>query len=368
MNNLLAIAISHRTAPMSVRERLRVRDDQIDALAAHLRGVSSEQFVLTTCERFEVYLATSGPSHAACLQSVADFLAVSPRFLRGHARLIAGSAAANHLLRVAAGLDSRILGENEVLGQVRRAYRSAARGRQTGPFLSALLRHAIRAGKLVRTQAPVYRPVGSIADLAVQQLIATFDDDGTGEAVPLVIAGTGELAAAVLAAAHATGRLHPTVAGRTAHRARALAHRFAAKHDSLRNLGHMLARHRAVITCTSSPVPLLTPAMLAGRTNVLHAIDLAMPRNIDPQVAGVARVRLTSLDDLYRSATASVDCARQEAIVAAEVALFLRWAREREAAPQIAKLIESWRSTDAGEHSRKRLHREIMKLKRAVAA
>jgi len=383
MANLSVIGVNHRTAPVAVREhfalpgRLALRLLQ----ALHADPALEEALVLATCNRTELYaFPRPGQDLAAALLGHLGRLKGAPPpadpalFYRHE-----GLDAVRHLFRVAASLDSQIVGEHEVLGQVKAAYRLAVQARTTGLLLNRLLHWAFRAGKRVRTETDLGRGSASVAQAAVdlaRHLFASLQ----GRTVLLVGAGTSaERAARALVRAGA-GRL--VVANRTLYRAQQLAHDLvhappgpkeadaeapaapadgppaspaarpadvAADAVGLEDLPAAIARADLVITSTGSPDVVLTydalAPVLARRDGPLLVVDIALPRDVDPRLGSLPNVYLYNLDDLDRLVEHNLDRRRQEipraeAIVEDEVQAFAAWLASLDLAPTIRRLQE----------------------------
>jgi len=362
------IGISHHGASVAIRESFALPGETAGRLlrAIQAEEVIAEAMVLDTCNRTEVYFVWSREH---------DFAA----YLLGHAARIKGAealpqtdalyrhdgqAAITHLFRVAAGLDSQVVGEDQILGQIRSAYRQAAEARTARFLLNKLLHAALRVGKRVRSETQLGKGAGSVAAAAVALAKQIFSRLA-GKRVLLVGAGeTAELAARTLLL---NGADRITVANRTLYRAQHMAAELAAgpSGDSpdrpggaptpppvqtraidLAGVPAAAAEADLVICSTGSPEPVLTGEHLAGRrrgADQMCIIDLAVPRDVDPAVGNLPNVYLYNLDDLSRLVDQDLRRRRQEvprveAIIGEEIRQFDRWLASRQVAPTITLL------------------------------
>lgn len=366
--DLLYLGITHASAPLAIRESLRPSARQQHEMLDRLAPLAEGRMVLSTCERFELYAMTGRPDLAAWLECVADWFHLPPRMVRSHAAVLIGIPAAEHLLRVAAGLESRILGEPQILGQVRDAYCRALAVRTVDPVLASLGRAAIRAGRRVRHETTINRERVSIATLALNWAEQSAPD-GLGH---VVIVGTGRLASDLVTELAARRTARVTVVGRNAARAQILARSVDGERAPMSSLESAAAAADTLVTCTSAASYLVdTGTVCRRRGSPLQVADLSVPRNVDPNVAVLPWVRLAHLDDLVQGLAAGGEgIAAAARIVAHELAAFHRWWRERRAVRQITRIVEAARrSSRAGSPVlRRRLHGRIMRLKAEVAA
>ncbi|WNG62621.1 glutamyl-tRNA reductase [Archangium gephyra] len=340
---LLCIGLSYRTAPLTVRERLALPEDQQVELLRRLGQVPAEALLISTCNRVELYLAS--PDVARARQQAREEL----RRLGGpevldHLYEHQGEAALTHLFRVASSLDSMVLGETQVLGQVKDALEHSQAAGTVHGELSRMFAAAFRCAKRVRTATAIGMAATSMASAAVA--LASKAWDGLGERTVLVV-GAGEMSA--LAARHlrraGVGRL--VVVNRTLARAEALAAEVGGTARPLEELFTLLASADVVVSGTSSPVPLFTrenvAPVLEARQRPLVMVDLAVPRDIAPEVGSMKRVRVLDVDDIQRfvleNAAARAEEARKaEALVSEEVARFMRERAVRDGVPVLSRL------------------------------
>ncbi|HWQ27801.1 MAG TPA: glutamyl-tRNA reductase [Dehalococcoidia bacterium] len=340
MTELILLGANHASAPVEVRERLGAVVADIPVLLDGARA-SVEWVSLATCNRVEVYLA--GERAAAVARRLAGQIAAhcgtEPVFAGRQVYQRRGVAVARHLFRVAAGLDSLVLGESEVLGQVGAALAQAQERRTAGPLLTALFQGAVRAGRRVRAETGLARVDASVSVAAVELAASAVPDLSRAR---VVIVGTGKMGEVALRALERRRVTDVQVVGRTPERVACLAGP-ARRAVLLYELSSALAQADVVISATSAPHPVITPATLAARDSEhpLVIVDIAVPRDVDPAVRTLPGVLVYDIDDLtavarrYRRERAA-EARRAERIVEAEARRFAAWLRGRRAAPSIA--------------------------------
>jgi glutamyl-tRNA reductase len=351
---LLLVGVSHHTAPVELREQIAVtRATLPDALAALARRLpGGEAVVLSTCNRAEIYATCDEVDRArdALADFTATFHGVELARLEPHLYARPDEDAVRHLFRVAAGLDSLVVGEPQILGQVKDAYAAAADQHTTGSTLSKLFHWSFAVGKRVRTETGIGEGAVSVSYAAVSLARKIF---GELAGLQVVVLGAGEMAA--LTAQHLLGHdVGPVaVASRTAAHADALVAdlggppRLAAVGWE-RALDDLVAHADIVITATGSTVPILTRARIEAalrgrRTRPLFLIDIAVPRDVEAAVGDLEQVFLYNVDDLQsvvadNLSRRSAQVARAEAIVHEETGKFVTWLRSREAVPTVVAL------------------------------
>jgi glutamyl-tRNA reductase len=365
--SLLYVGLTHDTAPLNVRERTRPTLEQQREMLDRLGALAAGRMVLSTCERFEVYAATRCVHPDRWISLLADWFHLPRRIVSRYARFRCDHDAALHLLRVAAGLESRVLGEPQVLGQVRQAYAHSLKEHAMNPVLAALGRTALRAGRRARHETPINRRRISIATIAVDELGTGGDRSTDAINRTMLIVGSGRMAADVLAEARSRRAGLLTIVARNFDRATELAGRFGASVVPLAQLTEAMADTDSVVVCTSAPGYVVDAAAVGQRRGKrLDIIDLCVPRNVDPVVEHVAGVRLTDLDALLSRRMERGDgpiAAMQ--IVNEELSDFLSWCRCREAAPLIATLVREAERTGAATtlEDRRWLHGQILRIK-----
>ncbi len=302
MKKLLLIGISHKTAPVERRERLFVPEERLPAFLEGLRrspGVS-EAVALSTCNRVEVYAVVdeAAGDGGAVRRALSD--------LQGHPLRdehfygLEDEDAVRHLLRVASGLESLVIGESEILGQVKRAYELARQAGATGKLTNVLFQRAMYVGKMVRTQTGISEGPSSVASLAVALAQRIFGDLAQSR---VLIVGAGKMAELSARSLLSQKALSLTVVNRTFSKAQELAERFQAKAAPFERLLEEVALADVVICSTGSPEPLLRHDAVAEvlkerRGRSLFFIDIAVPRDVEPSVHKLENVYLYNIDDL----------------------------------------------------------------------
>jgi glutamyl-tRNA reductase len=327
---LLAVGVSHHHAPLEVRERLFLADGHGAELAAELARDGSEAVVLSTCNRTEVYLSGGDAEHAReelerrSGLELGDVLATWEE-----------SDAVDHLFRVAAGLDSLVPGEAQILGQVRQAYDAALTARATGPLLNRLFEEALHAGKRVRTEARLAELPGSVAASAVELADKTLGGLGRSRALLFGAGKMSELAAVDLKARGA----EVVVSSRTLESAEELADRVGGRAAAFDAVAVELTDADLVLSATRCPYPILHAEAVQPRTKPLVLVDVAVPRDLDPAIGELEGCTLFDIDALGEGLVGREEDVREaEEIVAQEAARFAEWRRSRGAAGAIRDL------------------------------
>lgn len=366
---LFYLGFTHQHAGIEVRERLRCDDAEQQQLLRAFADLGEERLILGTCERFEIYAYTTNPESKAWLARLAEESGLKADTLAEQGLTHEAASVALHLFRVAAGLESRIVGEPQILSQVRRAFSQAAHAGAAGPILSALLRSAIHTGKRVRREGAINIEVRSSATLAVDHVERYLRSLQSGA---VMVVGSGRLARDVLVVlgGRRTGRL--LVASRDEERAVSLACKFRGEGLGIDGLTRALELCDAVIACSAAPRFSLVPSSIVERRDApLVIVDLGVPRNVDPAVAAIPGVHLAHLDQLVAGQPISAGgVAAAETIINEELERFLSWQRARRAAPAICELLRTVKEEAATKQRgyRRLLHRRILDLKDAVAA
>ena len=334
-----------------MRERIELTDrragDLVVALAAHPQIEAA--VALSTCNRTEVYLAAGDAdvAAAAAAQQLARIGGMPVAELAGAARRLQGEDAARHLFRVAAGLESMVVGEAEIQGQVRRAYALALAHGTGGRVVNRLFQDALRAGKRARSETGISRRCASVASVAVE--IARRELGGLAGRRALVI-GAGKHGALTARALTDAGVQAVFVANRAGERAEQLARRCGATAVPFAAIADELRRCDLVLTCTACPHRILTRrelAAAAGRRLVV--VDASVPRDVDPAARSLPGIALFDLDDIQRELAGNVaaretEALRAEPIVEEEVAGFQRWLAALDVVPTISALHERGRA------------------------
>jgi glutamyl-tRNA reductase len=348
--SVVVIGLNHRTAPLDLLERMAVGEGQLPKALHDLctRPNLSEALVLSTCNRTEVY-AVAERFHGAYSDIrgfLADFSFLPPEDFADHLYVHYDTAAVAHLMSVTAGLDSAVLGESEIQGQVKVAWERARDEGAAGQALNLLLRHALEAGKRARSETGIARNIASVSQAAVA-MAGEHIGGITGRTV--LVLGAGEMGEGMAVALAGAGAGRVLVANRTPGRAAALAARIDGEPVPLVDLPERLAEADVLLTSTGSRAPILEPQdvepLLAGRDRPLLIVDIAMPRDVDPGVGEVPGVTLLDMDDLRRFAALGVaerrrEVAAVETVLNAEIDRYLGATSAREVAPMIVALRE----------------------------
>ncbi|MCC6210665.1 MAG: glutamyl-tRNA reductase [Burkholderiales bacterium] len=364
--SLYALGLNHTTAPLVVRERVVFHVERLaEALNEAKRKLAPEAAILSTCNRTELYLSGEAEeaSRAAAGEWLARFHSVEPRELAPFLYVLPREQAVRHAFRVAAGLDSMVLGEPEILGQMKEAARSAAAAGTLGTVLGKLFQRSFAVAKEVRSTTRVGASSVSMAAAAVKLAARIFPSLKDQK---VLFIGAGEMVE--LCATHfaAQGPARITVANRTLERAQALAHRFNARAIELRELAAHLHEHDIVVSSTASSLPILGKGMVeralkTRRRLPMFMVDLAVPRDIEQEVGELDDVFLYTIDDLQGVVQGNLDARRAaveqaEAIIDTQVGQFMHWMQVRQSVPLIRAL------RDQAEDARRREVERALKL------
>ena len=341
---IVALGLNHQTAPLAVRERVVFHVERLgEALTEAKRLLGAEAAILSTCNRTELYL--SGNQAAPAAEWLAKYHRFDPGELARYLYTLPREQAVRHAFRVASGLDSMVLGEPEILGQMKEAVRTAEAAGTLGTVLNKLFQRSFAVAKEVRSTTQVGANSVSMAAAAVKLAARIFPSLKDQK---VLFIGAGEMIE--LCATHfaAQGPARMTVANRTLERAQALAHRFNARAIELRDLANQLHEHDIVVSSTASSLPILGKglaerALKARRRMPMFMVDLAVPRDIEPEVGELDDVFLYTLDDLQGIVQANLDARRSaveqaEAIIETQVGQFMHWMQVRESVPLIRAL------------------------------
>ena len=349
MSEVLLLGTSHKTAPVELRERLSLAEWQTQGFLEDLLSSDSisEAAAISTCNRTEIYLVTDDPvaAESEALSRLAKRADIRPTELTPVIYALRNCDAARHLFRVTAGLESMVIGEAEVLGQVRRSFDGALEANATGPMLNRLFQAALRTGKRARSETAIGERSISVSSVAASLAIETIGDLSQTRVVILGAGETAELAARALSV---HGAQSVFVGNRRHDRALALAQRFAGEAIPLDLLPQQLEAADVVIGATASPHPIVTADELAIVTErrgkrPLLLIDLAVPRDIEAACGDLPGVTVHDIDDLQvvidrnRSVRAA-EAGRAEDIVEEEIADFARWLASLDALPTVSDL------------------------------
>ena len=339
MAHLVLVGLSHHVAPVELRERAALDPDGARALACELAEAHGEAVCLSTCNRTEIYLG-AGDAAAAEAAAAAALERVAGRRLDVLYRL-SGEPAALHLFRVAAGLDSLVPGEGEILGQVRASYEAGA----TGPLLDRVFRQALHAGKRVRHETAIGESPASVSSAAAALAQQVFGNLG-GRRVLLV--GAGKIGRQAASNLRSRGADIAFVANRSLDGAQEVAREFGGEPLALERLGDELRGADVVVSSTAAPgfvlgVDTVRAALAGRRGRPLLLIDIAVPRDVDPVVNDLDGCYLYDIDDLEAVVDETLagrraEAGRAEAIVAEEADRFQAWQASLDVVPAIASL------------------------------
>ena len=363
IDTLFVAGLSHRTAPLDVREQLALEDDKLREVLSDVSGggVCAELMIVSTCNRVEVYGVAEVPGEArgAVFRRMGSQRGMDVGALEPLIYTKTGAEAVQHAFRVAASLDSMVLGEPQILGQVKDAFALAQSCRTVGPTLHALMSQAFAVAKRVRTETEIGRYAVSVSYAAVElarKIFGALD----GKAVLLIGAGEmGELAARSL---QDQGTLPVYVANRTWSRAQELARDLAGTAVRYEDFLSVMGEVDIVITSTAAPEPIIRAPQVAAvlgvrRTRPLFFIDIAVPRNVEPAVNDLDHVFCYDVDDLRSVVESNLrerqrEAQRAEALVEREVGKFADRLRELEVVPTIVSLREKLEEIRRGEVTR----------------
>jgi len=340
--NLLVVGVSHHTAPVELLERLTVSREETPELLRRLlhSPYVGEAVVVSTCNRVEVYAAVSG-FHGGLADigaALAERAGTGIPDVTPHLYFHFDADAVRHALRVAAGLDSMVVGEAQILGQVRGAYQVAAEHDAVGKLLHELMRHALRTGKRIHSETNIDAAGRSVVGAALDLV-----PGGVSGRSALVV-GAGSMGALALSTLARTGAAPLLVTSRTATSAQRLAAAYGAQAVPLAELAEHLSRVDIVVCATASVSPVITLDTVEGRVDApLSIVDLAVPRDVEPAVGALPGVNLIDLATIAATPgeTPSVaDREAAEAIATAEVSVFQAWRRGADATPAVAALRE----------------------------
>ncbi len=359
---IVLVGMNHTTAPVQLRERAALRGEALCEALGYLRTVvrapngarngrprrMGEGVILSTCNRLEIYAAVDedDPDIMRRIEAfLADVGGFSRTSLSPHLYRLETEEAVKHLLRVAAGLDSMVLGEPQILGQVTDAYEVAMAAGTVGPILSALFRQAIHTGKRARTETAIGRHATTVSHAAVA-LASRVLGGVKGRRVLLV--GAGEMAQLAARSLVAAGASEFRVISRTYRRADSLARQFGGKAMAWEQIGEGLVWADIILTSTGAPHTIIhaegvRQAMSAREGRPLFFIDIAVPRDGEPEVGDIPHVYRYDIDDLRATVDANLNERRREvpkveAIVAEEAEDYLAWLRAQDVVPTLKEL------------------------------
>ncbi len=347
--SVVVVGLNHRTVPLDLLERMTVPASRLPKALADLtsREHVTEAVVLSTCNRIEVYVFAE-KFHGA-YQDIRNFFAevshVAPEEFSDHLTSLYDGDAARHLFSVASGLDSAVLGEHEILGQVRKSWEEASAEDAVGPVLNPLFRHALEVGKRVRTETAISRNITSVSQAAVAMATERL---GGLEGRQVLVVGAGEMGEGLARALHGGGVAGIRVANRTWDRAVEVAGRLGGEPVRLDDLPHHLAEVDVLLTSTGASAVILEHGDLASIVGERHGrgllvVDIAVPRDVDPAAGEIDGVTLLDMDDLREFAEVGIRERQREvtavqAIVDSELERYVDESTARSVAPLVASL------------------------------
>ena len=356
--HIAVVGLSHRTAPVEIRERLSIPEQTMEASLQQLRADDQvlEASILSTCNRLEIYTLLRHPERG--ISAVGAFLSqlsgLAVEELTPHLFTFHHEEAISHLLRVSAGLDSLVLGEGQILSQVKKMVRLGQEHHSVGPILNRLLTQAVSTGKRVRTETNLGTGAVSISSAAVELAqLKVGQARGLDELVPLdqeqvAVVGAGRMARLLLQHLQAKGCKGLVLLNRTVSKAELLATDFPALPVQCRpldDLDHCLSTCSLVFTSTAADTPIITAQRLSGlnRRSSLMLVDIGVPRNISADTAGLPGVQSYDVDDLQEVVNRNQEARREmaaeaEGLLQEESRAFLEWWDGLEAVPVVNRL------------------------------
>lgn len=344
-SELLAVGLNHKSAPVELRERLAVSESDHGAVLRNLREAAGlrEVMLVSTCNRVEVY-GVGDPHFSHPLRTLAEIQRADVS-VDGHCFRRAHAEAARHIFRVAASLESMVVGEPQILGQLKDAYALAKEHDAVGPVLDRCMNLAIKSAKRVRTDTDIARGSASVPSVAVDLATRIFGDL---RGCSVLIVGAGEMAEQSAVHLRAAGATEIVVVNRSEERGQTLADKIGGRYEPWERLEAQLVRAEVVVTSTGSKLPvidraMMKPVMKARRQRPLFLVDIAVPRDIDPAVSYTDHVFLYNVDDLQgivhdNMRSRAGEAERAGAMVDEEVQAFLQWMRSRSIGPLIGQL------------------------------
>ena len=351
---ILSMGLNYRTAPLALRESLTISEEkQSYALERFGQGKNvatnypAELVILSTCNRTEVYALSQTEDFKALEVWLAELSGLSRNKFKNIVYRLRGSIAVQHLYRVAAGLESMLLGETQILGQVSEAHKRAQDAGSVGPVLSRLFQTAIHTGKRARSETAIAQNPISVSSVAVRMALKIHGEVSTARAL---VIGAGEMAELAVEAFRKRGVTDISVLNRTIERAQELAYRWGARAHSFEVLEDELRLADIVISSTATPEIILSREMVAAilndeRDRQLVIIDIAIPRDVDPIVGEMDGVRLYDIDQLQGHLSAGLDIRtrevpRVEELIEEELQGFQSWFDTLAVTPLIAAIHE----------------------------
>jgi glutamyl-tRNA reductase len=350
--NILVVGLSHKTATVEVREKLSIPEARLEEAITRLKTYAhiSEAAILSTCNRMEIYVVTSDTEAGLreTIQFLSEFSGLPLQYLRRYLFILLRQDAVCHLMRVSAGLDSLVLGEGQILAQVKRTHQLAQQYNGTGRILNELFKQALSAGKLVRTETGIGSGAVSVSSAAVELAQMKLGDLTN---LPIAILGAGKMAKLLLQHLLSKNAQDITIINRSVERAQDLISQFTkeAGTGKLNFVGYdrlweQVAQSEILFTCTAATEVIIHQHNLAPHTTrPLTIVDISVPRNVSSDVVALAGVRLFNVDDLQAVVAENQENRRQmaqqaETMIEDCVAKFDLWWRSLDTVPTINKL------------------------------
>lgn len=349
--SLLILGVNHASAPIQIREHLAIADETLPQALRSLTDLApiSEAAIVSTCNRIEIYCSvdSSAQGEQVLTQWLSDFKQLAIEQLQPYLYSYNDEDVAKHLFRVGSGLDSMVLGEPQILGQLKQAYTKAAGAETLGKDLNQLFQQCFNVAKKVRTHTAIGANPVSVASTAVSLAKQIFADLGEQRALFIGAGETIELAAQHM---HANGTRDITIANRSLQKAQQLAGRYQGQAIELADIHTVLPNSDIVITATASQLPILGKGLLEQslkqrKHKPILVLDLAIPRDVEPEAAQLGDIYLYSVDDLQKviqqNMQSRTDAAAQaEGIIQVEVDSFFHWLRGQDASEVIRRYRE----------------------------
>ena len=349
--DLVVVGISHRTAPLDLRERLAFPEERLVQDLQEFAGLSGvgEAVIVSTCNRVEIYAGASDPAVAGATlrRRLAERHGIPREELDEHLYERAGDEGVHHLFRVASSLDSLVVGEPQILGQIKEAFVRAVDAGAAGPVLQRCMHRALKVARKVRNETAIGRESVSVSSVAVDLARKIF---GSLAGRPVLLVGAGKMSHLAARKLQSEGAPEVLVANRSRDRAEEMAREYGGRACDLARLGELLVEADIVFASTSAREYVIRPEMVSGamrsrRQRPLFLIDTAVPRNVDPRVNEIDNVYLFDMDDLQRVVASNQaermrEATMAEAMVEAEVEAFAGWRRTLSVVPTVVALRE----------------------------
>ena len=348
MTDIHLIGVNHSTAPLAIREKAAIGRGNLNGALNLLYSLTPYGVILSTCNRTEIYTVSTGSNnaHTTGLSFMKTYLDIPDNTFYQHAYTLTDNTAVEHLFRMASGLDSMIIGEYEILGQVRQALEASKKAQMVNLPLRHIFQSAIRTGRRVREETGISKNALSISSVAVDLASKVV---GNLKSSRMLVIGAGEAGRLVAKAARDRGVSQIVIASRTQERASSLTNALGGTAISLNDAMQELCNCNIIVTCADAPHSLLgvsqVRAMMREHSKLpLIIIDIAVPRNVDPEVAQIKDVFLFNIDDLYRihkqnRRQRESEINKAENIVSEEMAKFSIWWRDYKIRPLIRAMM-----------------------------